>query len=187
MLVELYVQDAFYESTDEKQFPVVVGENYIDPVTWQNWINNWFEYLYTDLVSQHQAIALAQSYEMGLRFTDDTEIQQLNHTYRYKNQPTDVLAFASLEEMTPRSLQLPPDSPLYLGDIVVSIDTAIRQATQQGHSPADELVWLVSHGFLHLLGWDHPDAASLTRMLMKQVELLRLVGIKINIDLAEII
>ncbi|AUB37577.1 ybeY, putative rRNA maturation factor [Nostoc flagelliforme CCNUN1] len=71
---------------------------------------------------------------------------------------------------------------LYLGDIIVSVDTAQRQAQQQEHSLPTELAWLASHGLLHLLGWDHPDEESLGRMLKQQVRLLNAVGIPIDIE-----
>ena len=61
---------------------------------------------------------------------------------------------------------------LELGDIVISLETAARQAPDQGHSLAQELQFLASHGLLHLLGWDHPDDASLQAMLARQDQLL---------------
>ena len=61
---------------------------------------------------------------------------------------------------------------LELGDIVVSVPTAARQAIEQGHSLERELQWLVSHGLLHLLGWDHPDEATLNAMIACQERLL---------------
>lgn len=181
--VELYVQEPFYESVTDSQWQQE-GVTYISPDTWQTWVNQWFTSLFSDLCSTYPAIAQASSYEIGLRLTDDSEIQQLNRDYRNKDQPTDVLSFPSLEDITPRSLDLSPDNCLYLGDIVVSVNTAINQAKQQGHPLIDELVWLVSHGFLHLLGWNHPDDDSLRGMLEQQVKLLKLIGIKISIELA---
>jgi probable rRNA maturation factor len=62
--------------------------------------------------------------------------------------------------------------PLELGDIVISLDTAARQASEHGHSLERELLFLASHGLLHLLGWDHPDEASLAAMLSRQERLL---------------
>lgn len=185
MQIELYVQDVFAESSPNSQFPRPESENYISPQTWQDWVNNWLELLREDLLLSNPTIAIAAHYEMGLRLTDDAEIQQLNAQYRHKNQPTDVLAFATLEDETPRSPEADDDLVLYLGDIVVSVDTAIRQARQQKHSLADELAWLVAHGFLHLLGWDHPDDESLQEMLEQQVRLLSSSGINIDINLVE--
>jgi probable rRNA maturation factor len=79
-----------------------------------------------------------------------------------------VLSFAALDDAGAWL-----DGPsVELGDIVVSLETARRQAQEQGHSLRRELRWLVSHGLLHLLGWDHPDDDSLAAMLALQERLL---------------
>ena len=105
---------------------------------------------------------------LGLRFTDDATIADLNSAWRQKTGPTDVLSFAALDDagdwMEGPSIEL--------GDIVVSLETARRQAQEQGHNLQRELRWLVSHGLLHLLGWDHPDDDSLAAMLALQERLL---------------
>jgi probable rRNA maturation factor len=112
------------------------------------------------------------TYEVSLRLTTDAEIAELNQSFRQIDQPTDVLAFAALEQDFPLTPDLLNTEPLYLGDIVISLDTAQGQAAQAGHSLVWELAWLAAHGFLHLLGWDHPDEASLAAMMQKQYELL---------------
>lgn len=162
MQLELSVQDCVDESSRT--------EVSITDTTWETWFHRWLELLAAE-------IPKAPMYEMTLRLTDDAEIQQLNAQYRQQDKPTDVLAFAALEVDCP----LPPHMPLYLGDIVISVDTAKRQAKQQEHSLQIELAWLASHGYLHLLGWDHPDNNSLMRMLNQQVILLQEVGIFIDI------
>ncbi|NJL51475.1 MAG: rRNA maturation RNase YbeY, partial [Hydrococcus sp. SU_1_0] len=75
---------------------------------------------------------------------------------------------------TETEITLPPDlsEPLYLGDIIISLDTALKQAQEQKHALIVELAWLSSHGLLHLLGWDHPDDQRLQQMLEKQQELI---------------
>jgi len=71
------------------------------------------------------------------------------------------------------SLDLEPSGePLELGDIVISLETAARQAAAADTSLEAELMFLASHGLLHLLGWDHPDAASLAAMLSRQEALI---------------
>ena len=62
----------------------------------------------------------------------------------------------------------------------VSIETAFRQAKKQGHPLTTELIWLAVHGFLHLLGWDHPDEESWYKMVKQQLFLLNAVGITIG-------
>lgn len=96
-----------------------------------------------------KAAALAEGradLEVALRLCDDAAIHELNRDYRSKNKPTDVLAFAQREAAT-------ADSAL-LGDIVISVDTARRQARKGLYA---ELLHLASHGLCHLLGYDHRD------------------------------
>jgi probable rRNA maturation factor len=173
--VELYVEEYFYELSPTKSLKI--GDTYarIAPETWENWFNQWLEIL-------HPQIPPAPSYEIGLRLTDDSQIQELNAQYRQQNKPTDVLAFAALEVDFPQSEEMLNSVPLYLGDIIVSVDTAQRQAQKQEHSLPTELAWLAAHGLLHLLGWDHPDEESLERMLEQQVRLLNAVGIAIDME-----
>lgn len=87
-------------------------------------------------------------YEASLRLVDDAEIHALNRDYRGKNKPTDVLAFAQREGPAGAL------HPELLGDVVISIDTARRQAKRGLYR---ELLHLASHGLCHLLGYDHRD------------------------------
>lgn len=148
----------------------------ISDETWENWFAAWIEYLKVQQAQQFASFPLACGYELSLRLTDDREIQSLNAQYRQIDQPTDVLAFAALEVETPISTER-GEYPLYLGDIVISVETANQQAQQQQHSLQCELAWLAAHGLLHLLGWDHPDDETLEQMLNQQQNLLQLVGI----------
>ena len=109
---------------------------------------------------------------LGLQFVNDEEIAELNQRWRNKASATDVLSFSALEAEMP----LEGDPSVELGDIIVSVPTAERQALEQNHSLERELCWLVSHGLLHLLGWDHPDDASLMTMLQCQEQLLAMAG-----------
>ncbi|WP_287275235.1 MULTISPECIES: rRNA maturation RNase YbeY [unclassified Okeania] len=153
--------------SDKEKFYPISSEN------WAYWFQKWLEILQPN-------IPLAENYELTLRLTGDGEIQILNHQYRDRNQPTDVLAFAALEVNVPQPKVLDSDLQLYLGDIVISVETAIRQARQLEHSLTTELVWLAAHGFLHLLGWDHLDEKSWQQMLKQQLFLLHAVGITIE-------
>jgi probable rRNA maturation factor len=87
--------------------------------------------------------------EVALRLCGDAAIHELNRDYRGKNKPTDVLAFAQREAAA-------ADSAL-LGDVVISIETARRQAKRGLYA---ELLHLASHGLCHLLGYDHRDDAE---------------------------
>ncbi len=93
--------------------------------------------------------------------TDQT-IHELNRQYRNKDKPTDVLSFPLADEVC----------PTLLGDVVISIDTARRQARQRKRAFADELRALLIHGILHLLGYDHEVSDSeAVRMRRKEREL----------------
>lgn len=149
-------------------------ENSLEPI-WHSIFSAWLCLLFPEL----PAHLISSSYSLGLIFCDDAEIAQLNEEWRGQSGPTDVLAFANQDEPFP--LPPPPEhmasgqngaEPLELGDIVISRDMASRQADLYGHSQSQELLLLASHGLLHLLGWDHPDEASLAAMLERQDDLL---------------
>lgn len=87
--------------------------------------------------------------ELSLAFVGDAEIRTLNRKFRKKDQATDVLSFPLSEEAA--------DGKFYLGDIVISVPTATRQAAEIGHPLERELEYLTIHGFLHLLGHEHDE------------------------------
>ncbi len=87
--------------------------------------------------------------EASFLLTDDTQIHKLNREYRGFDKPTDVLAFALMEG------EFGAISPGLLGDVIVSVPTARRQAREAKRPLVDELTMLLAHGLLHLLGYDH--------------------------------
>lgn len=87
--------------------------------------------------------------EMTLSLVDDDEIHALNRDYRDKDKPTDVLSF-SMREGEGGTLH-----PELLGDVVISVETAARQAAEGARPLADELLHLAVHGLAHLCGYDH--------------------------------
>ena len=220
---------------------------------WHERLSGWLN----DLQPELPAALRSEAYCLGLQLVGDASIAALNQDWRGKSGPTDVLAFAALDDDLEGAppMPLPPelqgagpagqahtpgdddqageegdddgdsegedgdgdedadwdwdeagdkasaedddgdaegddedsdedadedDGPdwdpafgaLELGDIVISLDTAARQAPDHGHSLERELLFLASHGLLHLLGWDHPDDASLAAMLERQERLL---------------
>jgi probable rRNA maturation factor len=170
LAVEVNVQDVFSANLSKNSKE---KNDLISPSIWQNWFQIWLEILDPNLGQN-------RSYELSLRLTDDLEMQGLNAQFRDKNQPTDVLAFAALEIEVPQPSEAQLESePLYLGDIVISVETATRQSQQQKHSLETELAWLASHGLLHLLGWDHPNEESLIAMLYQQESLLKAIGLNL--------
>jgi len=107
-----------------------------------------------------------QSAELSLLLVSDSVMHDLNRDWRGKDRPTDVLAFAQAEEGPA------PDG--LLGDVVISVDTARRQAASLGHSLVVEADRLLVHGLLHLLGYDHERSpAEARRMQRKERAVLR--------------
>lgn len=114
--------------------------------------------------AQHLLRAVGESpAELTVSLVDDAEIQQLNRGYRGIDRPTDVLAFAMREG------QRVAGDESVLGDVVISVPTAVRQARRRGVGVADELQTLLIHGVLHLLGYDHEHSAAEARR-MKDME-----------------
>lgn len=105
--------------------------------------------------------------EVGVTFVGDHAMRTLNRRYRKRDRSTDVLAFAGQEAWQP------PSGMTVLGDVVVSVPTAARQAMRAGHSLEHELTLLIVHGMLHLCGYDHErSAAEARRMFTAQRRLL---------------
>lgn len=103
--------------------------------------------------------------ELSIVLTGDDQIKKLNHQWRKKNKPTDVLAFALREgEFGALSGDL-------LGDVVISVPTARRQAEEAGRPLVAEVTMLLAHGLLHLLGWDH-DTVAKDRAMRRETDLL---------------
>ena len=112
--------------------------------------------------------------EISLSFISDRRIQSLNRIYRGKDQPTDVLAFslANSNRIKART-KTDRSPPQFLGDVVISVPTARRQARERRHSLRREIAWLMIHGILHLMGYDHEEASDARRMRRKERALLR--------------
>jgi probable rRNA maturation factor len=102
--------------------------------------------------------------EWSIVLTGDQRIRELNRLYRKKDKPTDVLAFPQDGSVRARSPSGHAGAPTLLGDVVVSVPTAARQAAAAGHSLAAEVTMLLAHGLLHLRGWDHDTVAKERRM-----------------------
>ena len=113
--------------------------------------------------------------EVSLALVDEDTIRQLNSSYRGIEAPTDVLAFPLQEPSPGEPLDLPPEAQV-LGDIIIAVPVAARQAEEYGHSLAQELVYLAVHGFLHLLGYDDATPEGARVMEEKQMEVLKRLG-----------
>lgn len=113
--------------------------------------------------------------EVTLLLTDDDQLHALNKEYLGIDKPTDVLSFESGETMPGVK-----DDEAYLGDIVISLPMAERQAKEGGHSLKSELQLLTVHGTLHLLGFDHEDPEEKDRMWWAQASILAQLGAEIS-------
>ncbi|MEB1807580.1 MAG: rRNA maturation RNase YbeY [Bacillaceae bacterium] len=116
--------------------------------------------------------------EISITFVDDERIREINRDYRGKDTPTDVISFA-LNEAGEEEVQIiDPEGPNVLGDIIISIPRTIEQAQQYEHSFERELGFLLVHGFLHLLGYDHLTDEEEKIMFSRQEEILNAYGLK---------
>lgn len=110
----------------------------------------------------------AENCEVSIILTDDARIRELNREYRGIDRPTDVLSFALHESDEPEIVFDGEDQIDALGDIIVSVERARAQAIEYGHSFRREIIFLIVHGMLHLLGYDHIEEADRLEMEAEQ-------------------
>lgn len=114
--------------------------------------------------------------EVSILLIDDEYIHELNRQYRGKDRPTDVLSFALNEGEEPDIIDGPEEN--LLGDIIISIETAARQAQEYGHSLEREMAFLALHGMLHLLGYDHETEEERIEMRKEEEYVLEQLDIR---------
>lgn len=102
--------------------------------------------------------------ELSLLLVSDAQIRVINRDYLGRDKPTNVISFAMSEG------EFGGINPGLLGDIIISVETAFRDAISSGRAPLDELEYLIIHGALHLLGYDHETADERRRMEKKEAE-----------------
>lgn len=117
---------------------------------------------------------------LSLLLTGDEPVQQLNRDYRGLDQPTDVLSFPAGDAMPGMA-----EAERYLGDVVISVPYAARQAEAEGHTLAAELQLLAVHGVLHLLGFHDEDTAARAAMWAVQAEILDQLGVAIALPVED--
>ncbi|OLS35747.1 rRNA maturation RNase YbeY [Alkalihalophilus pseudofirmus] len=115
--------------------------------------------------------------ELSITFVDEKRIQEINAEYRGKDIPTDVISFALNDEVEDEADMIMEGMPNALGDIIISVAHISRQAEEYGHSFERELGFLVVHGFLHLLGYDHMTEQDEKAMFSRQEEILSAYGL----------
>ena len=144
----------------------LIFEHYFWQEIFEVWMNiilseNKFSYLSNFKMSRH-------IFSLSFEIIDDELIADLNKKWLNKTGPTDVLSFPIIAENDSYI-----DMPIIeLGDLFISLDTAQKQSKEFNNSLKEEMIWLASHGFLHLLGWDHHDSNELDRMLFFQEYLI---------------
>lgn len=114
-------------------------------------------------------------YEISILYVDNTEIRELNKTYRDIDSSTDVLSFPMLDFEIPGEIRDETnelDDTVALGDIVLSLEQAAVQAEEYGHSFTREVAFLTVHSLLHLLGYDHMEEEERVVMRAKEEALL---------------
>ena len=112
--------------------------------------------------------------EVSVVLANDDLVQILNHEYRDKDKPTNVLTFASLDDEE----GLPEEGVLNLGDIVLSYQTLDREAQEQGKFLLDHVKHMTVHGMLHLLGYDHKTEDQATDMETLEIRILEKLGVQ---------
>lgn len=117
--------------------------------------------------------------EVSVTFMMDLEIKKINAEYRGIDESTDVISFA-MEEITEDEVAVVAleEIPRTLGDIIISVETAKRQAADFGHDTNREMGFLALHGFLHLLGYDHMTEADEAKMFGRQKDILDSFGLE---------
>lgn len=145
-------------------------------IYFENLTDNDLPKLYETLMKRVIRTAVSEHYpkhkfEVNVTVCDDETIHGINKEHRGIDRPTDVLSFPFYDFDNPDVMTL-------LGDIIISYDTAYRQAEEYGHSPKREFCFLAAHSALHLLGYDHENDDEREAMEQKQREILDKLGIK---------
>lgn len=110
--------------------------------------------------------------EVSLLFTGQEKIRELNRQYLGEDAPTDVLSFPMLPQPYGTEFVTAPDGKKHLGELVISLPQAVFQAEQHSHQAEREIVTLLIHGTLHLLGYDHAEPEEEKEMKRLEAEIL---------------
>ena len=129
-------------------------------------VKNW-------IVLAANAAGHSSDVEVSVRIVDADESRALNHEYRGKDKPTNVLSFPA-----GRIEGLPDDVPVQLGDIVVCASVVGEEAIEQGKAIADHWAHMLVHGTLHLMGYDHETDAEAAEMEALETHILMKSGLK---------
>ena len=124
---------------------------------------------FVDMILEHEELENTENTYVSFLITTNDVIQNINSEYRGKDTPTDVISFAynETENIGPFDI---------LGDIIISAEKVTEQAKEYGHSTEREFYYVLCHGMLHLLGYDHIDDEDKKVMREKEEELLKEIG-----------
>lgn len=120
--------------------------------------------------------------DVGIWITNAAELHTLNRTYRNVDSATDVLSFGEEADEPLSPFFQTPDEPRHLGDLAISYDHVVQQAEEYGHSRERELAYLLTHGLLHLLGYDHEAPEAAIEMRQHEETHLQALGITRHAD-----
>jgi probable rRNA maturation factor len=131
-----------------------------------------YESAYRELaIAIFKYLKITSDYIVEVNLINDEEIQAINKAYRGKDAPTDVISFAFLDNIE-SEIAIKGDVPRLLGEIMISYETAARQAKNYGHSLEREMKFLFTHGILHLLGYNHETEEQEQVMFALQNQIL---------------
>ncbi len=122
---------------------------------------------------------IADNAALTVVISHDKRVQDLNKHFRDVDAPTDVLSFPA--DPLPEDIDLTEDEGAYLGDLIIAYPYTMHEAAEAGHALDDELVLLVIHGTLHLLGYDHDNEANQDRMWAAQADALAAAKVAIDV------
>ena len=166
-------------------------EAVLENIWWENIINKSFEkklkLIVEQIIKNNKVIGFKNKFSISILFTGDKKINQLNKKFRKINSPTNVLSFPSMPIVinTNEFFDLDCNSSIFLGDIVISSDTLIKEANNEKKIEENHLIHLFIHGVLHLLGYDHET--SYDAKIMETLEIKILKCLNINNPYKEII
>ncbi len=164
--------DLVFQCNDFSQFSNKLKDTktklIFESIFWEKVFLSWINtILKKDIYEFPKFIFKKKSFSLGLQIISNQEIASINQKWMQKNGPTDVLSFPIISNEYLNNLD-----HIELGDIFISLDMALKQSYEYKHSINREMLWLASHGFLHLLGWEHKDDNELKNMLSFQEYLI---------------
>ena len=166
--IELVFKNS-YEIMPNKLHVNGIKQYIFDHIFWENIFLDWINILFSEFKQfLPNSLLNKTSGSLSFEIVDDIKISELNKTWLNKLGPTDVISFPILS----KDDSVDNLTHTELGDIFISLEMASKQSLEYNNSIEQEVIWLASHGFLHLLGWDHQDQTQLENMLKIQEYLI---------------